>query len=172
VNALLGTKFKLIRGYPGLKAGMLAMERGEVAGTGSITWASLKATNGEWLRDGKVRLLVQYGVVRHSDLPDVPSIYEYAKSDADRAAMSLVFGRQEYGRPYVAPPALPASIVDLLRRAFDATMKDPAFLKDAKSRGLDIDPITGEQMDLIIANLYKSPPEILERVKGILGEAK
>jgi tripartite-type tricarboxylate transporter receptor subunit TctC len=172
LNALLGTKFKVVRGYRGLKEGMLAMEKGEVAGTGSITWASLKATNSEWLRDGKVRLIVQYGLAKHAELPDVAWIYDYARSDADRAAMNLVFVRQEYGRPYVAPPGLGPRMTAVLRRAFDATMNDVDFLSDAKRRGLDIDPITGEQFDKMISDLYATPPAVVERVKAVLGNAE
>jgi hypothetical protein len=145
------------------------MERGEVTGSGSITWASLKATNGDWLRDGKLRLLVQYGAARHVELPTVPWIYDYARSDADRAAMNLVFIRQEYGRPYVAPPGLAPAMISVLRRTFDATMRDPAFLADAKRHSLDIDPISGEQLDSLIAGLYKTPPDVLARVKGMIG---
>lgn len=167
LNSLIGTKFKLVQGYRGLKEGMLAMERGEVAGTGNITWASLKATNGEWLKDRKLRVLAQYGPSRHADLPDVPWVFDYARTDEQRTAMNLVFNRQEYGRPYVAPPGLPVSVVTVLRRAFDATMKDPRFLEDAKQRGLDVDPITGEEMDALIARMYETPPAIVERVKAI-----
>jgi tripartite-type tricarboxylate transporter receptor subunit TctC len=170
VNGLLGTKFKIIDGYPGMKEGMLAMERGEVAGNGGITWASAKATIGEWLETKKVRVFVQYGLSKHPELPNVPWIYDYAKTADDRAAMNMVFARQEYGRPYVAPPGLAPALVETLRRAFDATMKDPEFLADADKRKLDIDSITGEQVQDIIADLFKTTPAVVERVKTILGE--
>jgi tripartite-type tricarboxylate transporter receptor subunit TctC len=170
VNGLLGTKFKIIDGYPGMKEGMLAMERGEVHGNGGITWASAKATIGEWLLQKKVRVFVQYGLVKHPELSDVPWIYDYAKTADDRAAMNMVFARQEYGRPYVAPPGLAPATVETLRRAFDATMKDPEFLADAEKRKLDIDPITGERAQEIIADLFKTPPAVVERVKAILGD--
>jgi hypothetical protein len=153
-----------------MKEGMLAMERGEVQGNGGITWASAKATIGEWLTSKKVRVFVQYGLTKHPELPGVPWIYDYAKNADDRAAMNMVFARQEYGRPYVAPPGLPPATVETLRRAFDATMKDPAFLADAEKRKLDIDPITGEQVQAIIADLFKTPPAVVARVKKILGE--
>jgi tripartite-type tricarboxylate transporter receptor subunit TctC len=170
VNGLLGTKFKIIDGYPGMKEGMLAMERGEVQGNGGITWASAKATIGDWLATKKVRVFVQYGLTKHPELPDVSWIYDYAKTPEDRAAMNMVFARQEYGRPYVAPPGLPPALVETLRRGFDATMKDPAFLADAAKRRLDIDPITGEQVQDIIADLFKTPPAVVARVQKILGE--
>lgn len=170
VNALLGTKFKIIDGYPGMKEGMLAMERGEVEGNGGITWASAKATIGEWLRDKKVRVFVQYGLSKHPELPDVAWIYDYAKTPDDRAAMNMVFARQEYGRPYVAPPGLSPALTATLRQAFDATMKDPEFLAEADKRKLDIDAITGQQVQDIIGELFKTPPAVVERVKAILGD--
>lgn len=168
LNELLGTKFKTVRGYPGLKEGMLAMEKGEVQGIASITFASLKATHGEWLRDKKIRIFVQYGLAKRPELPDVSWVFDYARTPAQRAAMNLVFVRQEYGRPYVAPPGIAPQVKNTLRRAFDATMKDPAFVADANKRKLEIDPITGEQMDKMVADLYQTPPDVLAHVRSIL----
>lgn len=172
LNSLLGTKYKLVRGYKGLKEGMLAMERGEVTGTGSITWASLKATHGKWLKDGKVRLLVQFGVEKHPELTNVPWIFDFARNDDDRAALNLVFVRQEYGRPYLAPPGLAAPVAKALQTAFDATMKDPAFVADVKKRNLEVDAITGQEMERLIRKVYATPLPIVERVRGILDSDK
>ena len=124
-DGLLGTKIKMIPGYHGTKQGMLAMERGEVAGNIGITWASLKATNGAWLREHKVRVIIQYGLAKHPELPGVPWIYDYAKNDAERAAMDLVFSNQEFGRPFLTPPGVPEAVVKTLRTAFEETMRDP-----------------------------------------------
>lgn len=172
LNTLIGTKFKLVRGYNGLKEGMLAMERGEVTGTGSITWASLKATHSKWLREKNMRLLVQLGTVKHPELKDVPWIFDFARNDADRAAMNLVFVRQEYGRPYVAPPGLAVPVARALRAAFDATMKDPAFIADIKKRNLDVDAISGEEMERLIRIVYATPAPVVERVRAILDSNK
>jgi len=171
LNSLLHTKFKVVSGYKGTKDGMLAMERGEVTGNGGITWASLKATQASWLRDGKVRVILQYGLSKHPELPNVPWIYDYAKSADDKAAMNLVFARQEFGRPYTAPPDVPAPVVAVLRKAFDETMKDKAFLADAQKRRLDLDPIGGEDIQKLVDDLYAAPPAVIARVKVILEQS-
>ena len=168
LNFLLNTKFKVISGYKGTREGMLAMERGEVTANGGTTWASLKATQGQWLQDGKVKVILQYGLNKHPELATVPWIYDYAKTADDRAAMNLVFARQEFGRPYAGPPDMPAPILALYRQAFDATMKDPVFLADADKRKLDLDPITGDQIQKLIDDLYTSSPAVVARVKVIL----
>jgi tripartite-type tricarboxylate transporter receptor subunit TctC len=171
LNVLLNTKFKVISGYKGTREGMLAMERGEVTGNGGTTWASLKATQTQWLQDGKVRVILQYGLSKHPELPNVPWIYDYAKSADDRAAMNLVFARQEFGRPYAAPPDVPAPIIAVLRKAFDETMKDPAFLAEAEKRRLDLDPISGEDIQKLVTDLYSASPEVIARVKVILEQS-
>lgn len=168
LNILLNTKFKVVSGYKGTREGMLAMERGEVTGNGGTTWASLKATQGQWLEEGKVRVILQYGLSKHPELPNVPWIYDYAKTADDRAAMNLVFARQEFGRPYAGPPELPAPILAMLRQAFDATMKDPVFLAEAEKRKLDLDPITGDEIQKLVDDLYSSSPDVVARVKVIL----
>lgn len=168
LNILLNTKFKVVAGYKGTREGMLAMERGEATGNGGTTWASLKATQGQWLQEGKVRVILQYGLSKHPELANVPWIYDYAKTAEDRAAMNLVFARQEFGRPYAGPPDLPAPILALYRQAFDATMKDPAFLAEAEKRRLDLDPITGDQIQKLIDDLYSVSPAVVARVKVIL----
>lgn len=168
LNILLNTKFKVVSGYKGTREGMLAMERGEATGNGGTTWASLKATQTQWLQEGKVRVILQYGLSKHPELPNVPWIYDYAKTADDRAAMNLVFARQEFGRPYAGPPELPAPILAMLRQAFDATMKDPVFLAEAEKRRLDLDPITGVAIQKLVDDLYASSPAVVARVKVIL----
>lgn len=170
VNALLGTKFKVIAGYAGTKVALLAMERGELAGSVGISWAAVKATNGQWLKDGTVSVFIQFGMKRHPDLPQTPWIYDYARSSDDRAAMNLLFATQEFGRPFVAPPETPPAIVALLRRAFDATMADPAFRADAEQRNVDIDPTGGDEIQAIIAEIYRAPPNVVARVRAIFGQ--
>jgi tripartite-type tricarboxylate transporter receptor subunit TctC len=167
-NAILGTKIKMIPGYQGTRQGMLAIERGEVGGNIGITWASLKATNGPWLREGKIRVLVQYGLEKHAELPNVSWIYDYAKSDDDRAAMDLSFGNQEFGRPFIAPPGVPDAVVDILRAAFERTMNDPEFKADAEKRQVDLDFTSGVEIQSLIDKFYQTPPAIVTRVKTIL----
>lgn len=168
-NGLLGTKFKIVSGYPGTKEGFLALERGEVTGNVGITWASLKATEGEWIRDKKVRVFVQFGLTKHPELPNVSWIYDYAKNDDDRAAMNLIFAAQEFGRPYAVAPGVPSAVVKTLRDAFDATMQDKEFLVEAAKRKLDLDPVGGVNIQSIMDEMYKASPKTITRVKGILG---
>jgi tripartite-type tricarboxylate transporter receptor subunit TctC len=167
-NAILGTRFKIVRGYEGTPQINQAMERGEVEGNGGIGWAAVKAQVPQWIADRKIRVIAQYGFKRNADLADVPSVLELAKTDADRRAMRMLFARTEYGRPYFLPPDVPATRVTALRRAFDATMRDPAFIADAARLQLDVDPMTGEELQGLVAELGRTPPDVVERVRGIL----
>ena len=169
-NELLGLNYKIISGYTGTKQIGLAMERGEVHGNAGTTWASIKSQHPDWLKAKKVRVFVQYGKTKHPELSDVPLIMGLAKSEADRQALNLMFVRQEYQRPYIAPPGLPAARVSTLRSGFNATMKDTAYLDDAKKRRLEVSPLTGEQIESLIAEVYKTPAAVVERVKKILAK--
>jgi tripartite-type tricarboxylate transporter receptor subunit TctC len=172
VDAILGAKLKMIPGYQGTKQGMLAMERGEVGGNVGITWASVKATNGNWLRDDKIRVFVQFGMKKHPELQDVSWIYDYARSDDDRAAMDLAFGNSEFGRPFIAPPGVPDEVVDILRDAFEDTMSDPEFRADAARRQLDLEITRGSEIQSLIEKIYKTPPAVVERVRKIVQSAE
>ncbi len=171
LNAVLGTRFKLVPGYPGTAEGNLAMERSEVDGIGAITWASVKATQGEALRDHRLRILVQFGLMRHKELPEVPWIFDYARTDKDRAALKLVLTTQEFGRPYLVAEGVPQNVVLALRNAFDETMQDPAFRADAAKRHLDLDPTRGAEIQSVVDDIYKTPPDIVDRVRKILEAA-
>lgn len=167
VDALLGARMKMIPGYQGTKQGMLAMERGEVGGVVGITYASVKATNGTWLRDNKIRVFIQFGLKKHPELPDVSWIYDYAKNDDDRAAMDLAFGNSEFGRPFMAPPGVPNQVVDILRDAFEDTMNDPEFQAEAERRQLDLSFTSGQEIQSLIDKIYRTPPAVVARVKQI-----
>lgn len=167
-NELLGLNFKIIAGYTGTKAIGLAMERGEVNGNAGTTWASIKTQHPDWLKKKKVRIFVQYTRTKNPELPNVPLMIDLAKNKADRQALNLMFVRAEYQRPYIAPPGLPAVRVKTLRTAFNATMKDAAYLADAKKRRLEIAPLKGVQIEALIAEVYKTPKAVVERVKKIL----
>jgi len=142
-NEILGTRFKVVRGYQGTPQINLAIERGEVEGMGGIGWASVKAQTPQWISERKIRVLAQYGLTRHAELAEVPTMLELARSQADRQAMTMLFARTEYGRPYFLPPDVPAARVAALRRAFDATMRDAAFRAEAARLQLDVDPLPG-----------------------------
>src|SRR5713226_414161 len=168
VNDVLGFKFKVVRGYPGTPQINLAIERGEVQGMGGLGWASIRAQTPHWISDKKIKVLAQYGLKRYQELADVPTMLELAKSDADRQAMTMLFARTEYGRPYFLPPDVPAERVAALRRAFDATMKDPAFVAEAAKLQFEIDPLTGEQVQALVAQLANTPREVVARVRAAL----
>jgi tripartite-type tricarboxylate transporter receptor subunit TctC len=168
VNDVLGFKFKIVRGYQGTPQINLAIERGEVEGMGGLGWASVKAQTPHWISERKIKVLAQYGLKRHSELADVATMLEFAKSDADRQAMTMLFARTEYGRPYFLPPDVPIDRVAALRRAFDATMKDPAFVAEAAKLQFDVDPLTGEQVQALVAQLAATPREVVARVRAAL----
>jgi len=166
-NAILGTKFKIVSGYPGTREVNLAMERDEVHAIGAITWASVKGTMGDKLRAKEVVMVGQYGAKVHPELPDVTHVPSLAKTPEDAAALRLLFATQEFGRPYITSPGTPADIVAILQKSFMATMKDSAFLADAKQRGLDIEPTEGAEIQTLVEMLYKTPPVIVERVRAV-----
>ena len=167
-NAILGTKFKIVRGYEGTPQINNAIERGELEGEGGIGWAAVKAQVPQWIAGKKIKVIAQYGLKRNSELADVPSVLELAKTDADRRALLMLFSRSEYGRPYFLPPEVPAERVAALRRAFDATMRDPDFIADAAKLQLDVDPMTGEQVQALVGELSHTPADVVTRVRGIL----
>ncbi len=169
INAVLGTKMKVISGYPGGNDIGLALERGEVQGRCGWSWSSLKSTHAHWVKDKKITLLAQLGLSKHADLPHVPSIMDFAKTPEDTAMLRLIFARQGLGRPFVAPPGIPAERLAALRKAFDAAMKDPDFLADAEKGKMEINPLTGPQVEALVAQVYaEASPEIAKTVAAML----
>jgi tripartite-type tricarboxylate transporter receptor subunit TctC len=169
VNGVLGTKFKLITGYPGGNDINLAMERGEVQGRCGWSWSSVIATRKNWLDEKKINVLVQLSLQKHEDLPNVPLIMDLAKTKEQKQILNLVFARQALGRPYVAPPGVPADRVAALRKAFMDTMKDKDFLAAAKKEKLEIGPVSGEGVQQIVQNAYETSPELVKKTAAMLG---
>jgi tripartite-type tricarboxylate transporter receptor subunit TctC len=168
MNAVLGTKFKMITGYKsGAEIG-LAMQRGELEGRMGWSWSSIVSMNPEWISEGKIRNLVQFSTAKHADLPNVPLVTELATSDEDRALLELVFSRQVIGRPFIAPPGLEPETVQILRKAFDDTMQDPVFKAEMEKANLEINPIPGKDVQELINRLFKTPAAVLERAKAII----
>jgi tripartite-type tricarboxylate transporter receptor subunit TctC len=168
LNQLAGAKFKVVTGYPGGNEVSLAMERGEVDGRGSNSWAAWKSTKPEWVRDHKLNILVQIGLKRAADLPDVPLMLELATNEPDRRLLAFISAETEVARSLVAPPDTPADRVEALRRAFDATMKDPELLAEAAKQSMDISPSSGEEAQKIADSIANTPPDIAARARGIL----
>ncbi len=168
MNNLIGTKFKIISGYPGGADINLAMERGEVTGRGSNAWASWKSTKADWLRDKKINILVQIGLEKAPDLPDVPLMMDLAKNDEDRALLRLLSAPTAIGRPIFTTPNVPQDRLTALRRAFDATMKDADFLAEAEKAQLDLNPVSGERLQEIVAEIVAAPKPIAKRLNEAL----
>jgi tripartite-type tricarboxylate transporter receptor subunit TctC len=169
LNALAGTKFKIIGGYRGGSEVDLAMQRGEVAGRGSANWEGMKLRPG-WVADKKISVLVQIGLKRAKDLPDIPLLTEFAENDKDRAALRLLSGPAALGHPILLTPDVPQDRADAVRKAFDMTMKDPDFLADAAKARRDIDPLSGVELQRIVDDLIQSPKDVVERLTAILGQ--
>jgi tripartite-type tricarboxylate transporter receptor subunit TctC len=167
-NAVLGTKFKVISGYLGTTDIHKAMEAGEVQGNGASAYASLKELNADWLAEKKVKVILQWGFHKHPDLPDVPSVLDMAKNEADKQALRLVLARLQYSRPFFAPPGLPPERTAALRHAFDMTMKDPEFLAEAAKLQLEIAPVSGEDVAALVAEVSATPPDVVARVRAAL----
>jgi len=163
-NALLGMKFKIVAGYPGSNEAILAMERGEVAGSGDWGISSLRAVRPTWVPEGKVRILMQGALKKHPDLPDVPLPMEFARNNVDRQVLELYFTQKTMARPIVTPPGVPADRMAILRRAFEALAKDEAFLADAKRTRQDIDIVPGAEVDRIVAGIAATPPAVAARL--------
>jgi tripartite-type tricarboxylate transporter receptor subunit TctC len=168
LNATLGTKFKLVTGYPGGNEIDLAMERGEVMGRCGWSWSSVVATHQHWFDQKKINVLVQLSLSKHADLPQVPLIMDLARTDQERQIFKLVFARQPMGRPFLAPPAVPAERVNILRKAFMDTMKDPDFLAEAARAKLEINPVAGDAVQALVEEVYRTPKAIANAVADIV----
>jgi tripartite-type tricarboxylate transporter receptor subunit TctC len=165
LNAVLGTKFRVIPGYPGANEALLAMERGETQGFCSLGFATLDAIRPGWVRDHKVNIFVQLALQKSREHPDVPLALDYAKSEADRQAIALIVSPNLFARPFAAPPGVPPDRLEILRKGFDETMADPDFVAEANARALHIERVTGAELDAVLRRIYATPKEIVARVK-------
>ena len=165
---LLGLKYKVISGYKGTTDVHLAMERGEVQGMGANAWLSLKALNENWVQEKKVIPLVHFNFERHPDLPNVPTIFDAARTKSDRQAMALMVGRLEYGRPFFLPPGVPDVRVQVLRASFESALKDPKFLAEAEKAKIDVDPISGQKVAELVEKAMETPKDVVARVRDAL----
>ncbi len=164
---VLGLKARVIAGYPGTKEISLALEKGEVGGRAGA-WSSWQTGHAHWLRDKKVIPVAQAGLEKAYDLPNAPLLLDLAKTDEERAVLELLASDAAVGRGFITMPGVPADRVTALRRAFDATMKDPEFLADAKKRRLLIEPMTGEKLQAIVNKTVAASPAVIARAKKVL----
>ena len=160
VNNVLGTRMKIIPGYPGGNDVSIAMERGEVGGRCGWSWSSVKPTRMNWVTEHKINLLMQFSLAKHADLPDVPLIMDYAKTDEHRAMFKFIFARQVMGRPYQGPPGIPADRLQVLQKAFMDTMVDQEFLAEAEKGKFEIRPVSGAEIGKLVADVLNTPPEL------------
>jgi tripartite-type tricarboxylate transporter receptor subunit TctC len=163
LNGVLGTKFKVVSGYPGGNDVTLAMERGEVKGRCGWSWSSVIATHKRWIDDKSITVLVQLSLNKHPDLPDVPLVMDFAKSEDQQQMFKLIFARQVMGRPYLAPPGVPADRAEALRKAFMDTMRDPEFLAEAEKSQLEITPVPGTEVEKLVKDLYQTPKALADK---------
>jgi tripartite-type tricarboxylate transporter receptor subunit TctC len=164
LNGTIGTKFKIVTGYPGGNDVDLAMERGEVMGRCGWSWSSVVATHKSWIDERKINVLLQLSLSKHPDLPKVPLVMDLAQNDEQRQMFKLVFARQPMGRPFLAPPGIPSERVSALRKAFMDTMKDGEFLAEAEKMKLEINPVSGAAVQEIVQDVYKTPKPIAAAV--------
>jgi tripartite-type tricarboxylate transporter receptor subunit TctC len=167
-NNLLGTKFKIIVGYPDGREVDIAMERGEVEGRGTNPWASYKSAQPRLVKERLIRPIIQIGLEKEPDLPDVPLLLDQPVAPEDKPVLEFMSKAVMVGRPIGTTPGVPAARVNILRRAFDATLKDSEFMAEAAAQNAEIDYMSGEQLAKIIDDLISAPPSVHERVKSVL----
>ncbi len=168
LNNVLGTRMKIVTGYPGGNDVNLALERGEVDGRCGWSWSSVVSTRGNWVKEKKVHILIQLALQKHPDLPDVPLVIDQAKNDEQKQILRLIFARQALGRPYLAPPGVPQDRVDALRKAFMDTMADTEFRAEADKAKLEITPVAGEPLQKLVTEVYQTPPAIAAKAAELL----
>ena len=169
-NALLGTKFKIVQGYKSAALGLLAIERGEAEGQAGNAWGFLKLVAADNLRDKKLRVIGSYGLRPNPELPDVPFVMDYAKTQQQKDGLSLILAEQDFGWPYVMAAEVPADRVEAMRNAFDSVMRDPDFIADAKKGGLELSPTRGVDQAALINKAFDTPKETIDLVSRIVGD--
>jgi tripartite-type tricarboxylate transporter receptor subunit TctC len=172
LNAVLGTKFRIVAGYPGTVEIALAMERDEVQGIADWAWSSLKSVRPSWLAEKKVNILMQSALQRDPELHGIPLALDFVKGDADRRVMELYLTQKTVARPVIAPPGVPADRLAALRQAFGALARDKEFLADAQRSNLDVSPVSGEEVDKVVAIIASASPETFQRLGNDIAAAR
>jgi tripartite-type tricarboxylate transporter receptor subunit TctC len=162
MNTLFGTRFKVISGYTTNEM-RFALERGETEGVCGLSWQTYKAVQPGWIENKQIRTIAQMGLVKHRDLPDVPLAIDLLKNPTDRKVFELVVLPQEFGRPFIAPPGVPADRAAAMTKAFAQTLTDPAFLADAAKIRLSLDPLTGEEIMRLLDEAHAAPKDVIDR---------
>ncbi len=166
MNNMFGTKYKLIMGYKGSNEAMLAVERGEVEGH-STAWEALKTAHPSWAPEGFVTIPVQFSLSRIAELPDVPTLMEFARNADEKRVLEAILNATEVGAAFFTTPGVPAERVSALRRAFDATMQDPEFKADVEKMRVGLHPLKGEDLQKLVAQVSDLPADITEQVRTV-----
>ena len=172
LNATVGTRFKIVTGYPGSAAVYLAVEKGEVDGAGSSPWSSWKATRPDWVRDRLIVPLVQVGLKKDADLPDVPLLIDLAKTGEQRTLFKFVSAPASIERPLAGPPGMPSELVGMYRRAFAEAVQAPRLREEIARLNLDLDPQSGESVARVVSEIVTTAPAIVAKVKAITDEGR
>lgn len=170
LNNLLGTRFKIVTGYPGVNDLSLAMERGETDGRCGWTWSAAKAARSDWIREKKIYVAVQFAIAKHFELPDVPLVTELARTDHERSALALILSQQAMGRPLAAPPGVPAARVAALRLAFERALADPEFMAEADRLQLEISPVSGDILQAMVKRMFQTPLDIVAAARTAISQ--
>ncbi|MBX9775005.1 MAG: hypothetical protein K2Y71_11410 [Xanthobacteraceae bacterium] len=167
LNRIAGTRMRLVHGYKGSIEVHIAMERGEVQGRCGLGWDSIVSRYQHWIKDNKVAVLAQFALRKHPDIPQVISILDLAQRVEDKQLVDVLLAPLEMGRPYFAPPGVPADRLAALRYAFDATTKDADFLADVKKQKMELSPLNGEDVATLVKRIYATPPKVVDVAKQI-----
>jgi tripartite-type tricarboxylate transporter receptor subunit TctC len=168
LNALIGTKFKVIAGYDTGAGLTLSIERGEAEGICGLSWSTIKASRPHWIRDRLLNVIVQMGLQKLPDLPDVPSALDLVTDAESKQVLELILIRQEAGRPFAAPPGVPADRLAALRDAFEATLRDGEFRAEAERAQLEIEPLTASEIETLLARAYGAPKAIVQKAAALI----
>lgn len=164
-NDLFKTKFKMVHGYAGSAEVFLALERGEVEGHASSPWSTIKGTYGNWLKDKKIKLLLQYGAKPSPELPNVPFARDLVQSNDDKLLLDMSMAPTFLGRPYLMGPGVPADRLAAVRKAIMETWTDPLTIAETKKVDLEVNPLNGEEVQAVISKAYGAPQPLIDRLR-------
>jgi tripartite-type tricarboxylate transporter receptor subunit TctC len=167
-NNLLGTRFKVVHGYPGATEVSLAVENGEINGEAGKDWTTLTSTKPQWIRDKKINIIVQMGMKPHPDLAGIPLAIDLARTPGDRKIMEVVFAKYGMARPFMTAPGVPPERLAVLRHAFDLTLKDPEVIAEAQRLGMEISPVTGEEVQALVTRIMNTDEALAEQARTAL----
>ncbi len=170
LNVLFGTKLTPVAGYPGTQELMLAIERGELDGIVGYSWSVARSGNKEQLDNGTLKIILQVALNKHPDLPNVPLVTDLVKNPTDRQVLNLIFSRNLMGRPLLAPPGLDPAVAAALRKGFAAAMRDPGLIAEARKIDLELNIVSGEEVQALVDRLYRSPPDVITRAQAIAAQ--